>query len=50
MVACNRQDVRLVGFLVVSILVGWSFFMACVTFMVIDVCVLLALGSGFRWR
>ncbi len=49
MVVCDGQDVRRVSFLVLSILVWWSFFIACVIFMVIDVCAFVTLFGVLKW-
>ena len=50
MVVRDGQDVRFVSFRVVSNFVWWSFFVAWFIFMVIEVCVLVALGSKLRCR
>jgi hypothetical protein len=50
MVVRDGQDVRFVSFRVVSNLVWWSFFVAWVIFMVIEVCMLVARGSELRCR
>jgi hypothetical protein len=49
MVVCDGQDVRRVSFLVLSILVWWSFFIAWVIFMMRDVCVFVTLFAVLKW-